>query len=373
MRYPSIDILRTIAIFVMVFVHFGENLSGYGVPFAGFGAPLFAFLSGVSYRLWVNGQQRKGVDEELISKISIRRGLFVFGVGIAFNVLVWLPEDTFNWDVLTMIGTALLVLNLIRSLPLPVPVVMAVMLVLISPILRDMAEYNAYWVNKYYEHDMTLSDITIGFLSVGYFPIFPWLAFSLMGYVVAVLMFGDASESDPAPGTADDDADSVAALRLPFILGTSLVLLSMALLIGRNYLPDPIAKRYLGGWHMFPPTIEYVCGTLGMALLLFGVLHHVVDRNPRSRQWTGLLRIAKTFSRYSFTIYILHHVVHLYPLWLYALLQGQEPTTFWASALPVHISLPLGLLFMICCYFTLNWLGPERRIGIESWMRWLCD
>ena len=93
MRYHSIDILRMVAIFVMVIVHFGENLSGFDFALAGFGAPLFAMLSGASYRLWINGQATLGVDEEQISKISIRRGLFVIGVGFAFNILVWLPEE----------------------------------------------------------------------------------------------------------------------------------------------------------------------------------------------------------------------------------------------------------------------------------------
>src|SRR6476620_5610607 len=133
MRYSSIDILRTIAIQVMVFVHFSENLSGYTPPITGLGAPLFAILSGVSYFLWVRGQQARGRSEEEISKVSIRRGLFVFGVGIAFNVLIWMPEGTFNWDVLTLIGSALLILNLVRNLPVPMIIFSAVLVLLVSP------------------------------------------------------------------------------------------------------------------------------------------------------------------------------------------------------------------------------------------------
>ncbi len=41
MRYASIDILRTIALVVMVLVHFSDNLAGAVLPIAGFGAPLF--------------------------------------------------------------------------------------------------------------------------------------------------------------------------------------------------------------------------------------------------------------------------------------------------------------------------------------------
>ena len=89
MRYSSIDILRTFAIFSMVIVHFVENLSGSDFVPSGFGAPLFTFLSGVSYRLWLNSQEARGRSDADISKVTIRRGLFLFGVGFVFNVL-WL-------------------------------------------------------------------------------------------------------------------------------------------------------------------------------------------------------------------------------------------------------------------------------------------
>jgi len=68
-----------VAIFVMVWVHFVENLSGVIPSITGFGAPLFSFLAGVSYCLSIE-QQRERLSSEAISKISIRRGLFVFGV-----------------------------------------------------------------------------------------------------------------------------------------------------------------------------------------------------------------------------------------------------------------------------------------------------
>lgn len=362
MRFPSIDILRTFAIFVMVLVHFGENLSGFTSPFTGFGAPLFAFLSGVSYFLWVQGQLTRGASEEDISKVSIRRGLFVIGIGFAFNILVWLPEDTFNWDVLTFVGTALILLNGFHRLPPPITALAAVLALLVSPLLRGQADYAAYWVNGYFECDLTLSDVLIGFLCTGYFPIFPWIAFSLSGYVAAATLFAETDSDEPLPSL------------WPLVrLGAALIATSLLARLSRPYLPSPLANNYLGGWTMFPPTIEYVLGTLGMTLMLLGLTHRLIDHNPRALRWNGLLNIAKTFSRYSFTIYILHHVVHLWPLWIYGWANGYEPTHFWMKALPITTSIPLALAFLACCYGALRQLGPERTYGIESWMRWLCD
>lgn len=370
MRYSSIDILRTIAIAVMVMVHFAENLSGYIVPFAGLGAPLFAFISGVSYCLWLNGQRARGTSESEISKISIRRGLFVFGVGFAFNIFVWLPEDTFNWDVLTFIGMALILLSFVRRIPLSISVLIAILALFISPILRAMADWNSYWVNGYFECDLTLSDVLIGFLATGYFPIFPWIAYSLTGFVTASLLLAE-SEAEP-----DAELDSTASHPAPWrmmLLGAALLTTALITVQVRPYFPEMISKYVLGGWTMYPPTVEYVSGTLGMALLLFGVAHRWVDLNPRALRHEGWLNIAKTFSRYSFTIYVLHHLVHIWPLWIYAVATGYEPTYFWKNAMPTTVSLPLAFLFLACCYVALRWLGPNKSRGIEWLMRWLCD
>src|SRR4051812_1056538 len=89
MRYASIDLLRTLAIVLMVVVHFMENLAGVDWAPAGAGAPLFAFLAGVSFRLWARSEEAKGTPDAVIRLIAVRRGLFLFALGFAFNVCVW--------------------------------------------------------------------------------------------------------------------------------------------------------------------------------------------------------------------------------------------------------------------------------------------
>jgi len=357
------------AIVVMVMVHFAENLSGVHLPITGLGAPMFAFLAGLSYFLWVNGLEARGTTEEEISKRSIRRALFVFGVGFGFNIFAWLPEDTFNWDVLTCIGFALLLLNGLRRLPLVIPVLVAAISILISPLLRGIVDYSAYWVSGYFECDLTLSDVLIGFIATGYFPIFPWVAYSIAGLVTGSLMFNTSSELIELASPSN----AKSSFWPPFVAGGAMMATSGTLLAARPYLPEVISQRVLGGWNMFPPTIEYVLATMGMALLLFGWLHQVVDLNPTALRHKRILDIAKTFSRYSFTIYVVHHFVHLWPMWIYAYAEGKEPTIYWQKAMPVSLSLPLAVLFLVACYFALRRIGPDRRLGIEGWMRWLCD
>lgn len=378
MRYSSIDCLKTIAIVVMVLVHFAENLSGVQLPITGLGAPLFTFLSGLSYRLWVNGLEAKGTSEEEISKRSIRRGLFVFAVGFAFNIFVWLPEDTFNWDVLTMIGFALLVLNGLRRLPLEISIFLALGTILISPLLRGMADYQSYWVRGFFEVDLTLPDVLIGFLATGFIPIFPWISYSIAGLVTGTILFREQpSGLSGKPVVSSDSSNSFVSKLisnglLPVVTGCALMSFSGVLLASRPYLPKVLSTRFLEGWHMFPPTIEYVLATIGMASLLFGLTHRWIDRN-RSRFFTaGMLDVTKTFSQYSFTIYVVHHMVHLWPLWVYGFIMDHE-NYYWKEAMSLSWSLPLAVLFLVVCYFVLRRIGPDRRLGIEGWMRWLCD
>lgn len=364
MRYHSIDVLRTVAVFIMVLVHFGENLSGVISPMAGFGAPLFAFLSGVSYRLWVAGLEAKYVSDADIAKATLRRGLFVVAVGFLFNVVVWLPSDLFNWDVLTFIGAALLTLGAARKIPPPALATAACAAVLVSPVLRHLADYDAYWVNRYFEHDWTPSDVIIGFLATGYFPFFPWIAYSLTGFIVVGLIYDDASKTQP------NGAFPLAA----FFVGVGLFFFSMAALVVHALTTLAGERGMLGGWTMFPPTVEYVTGTLGLTIMSTASLYYFIDCRGILPHDGRILNVARTFSRNAFTLYVAHHVVHLWPLWLYAVVEGREPMAYWMKAIPASVSIPLAFVFLFCSYFILRGLERTDGVrGIEYWMRRLCD
>lgn len=361
MRYTSIDLLRTVAIALMVMVHFVENLSGLG-NFApgGYAAPLFTFLSGVSYQLWVSGQEARGRKDGEISKVTVRRGLFIFAVGFLFNVFVWLPEDTYNWDILTFIGAALVFLNLVRKLPGPIAILICVLVFAISPVLRAVTDYSAYWTLGYFKCDLTLSEVTLGFLVNGFFPIFPWIVYPIAGFVVASRLF---PESRRSAGT----------VRWLTIMGIGLFAAYGAATLLRPYSPTLVQDIWLKGWTMFPASAEYMLGTLGMALSALVAAHLLIDKSPRFDKESQIARITSTFSTHSFTIYILHHVVHLWPLWLYGLATSDDPTTYWMQALPPAWSWPLSFVFLFVCYFFLRFMEHARLPGMETIMRWLCD
>ncbi len=362
MRYLSIDILRTLAIFVMVQVHFVGNLSGFHHPTPeGFGAPLFAFLLGVGYFLWLNGPRVRNAKDAERSKISIRRGLFLFGTGILFNVFVWLPEDTFIWDILTFLGASLIILNGARKLPNSILLVICSLVFVISPILRVLTEYSTYWVNHTYEYDLTLSDVTLGFLVNGYFPIFPWIVYPIAGFLVTSLLMPPETTCTPA------------TLNRLTGIGVGLLGAWMTAKLLRPHSPPIVQKIWLEGWRMFPTSVEYMLGTLGIAITAFALLHRWVDATGSIPADSKLARIFTTFGPRALSIYVLHHLVHIWPLWIYGLVTGPEPTVHWQKALPTAVSWPLAFVFLVLCYGLLRWMERTGKPGMETLMRWLCD
>ena len=368
-RLASIDLLRTVAIVLMTLVHFVENLAGsYNIesgPFiganrywwmpTGFAAPLFTFLSGVSYRLWADAQASRGRDSEELSKITIRRGLFLILFGFAFNVLVWMPEDVFNWDILTLIGTAMLALDVARRTPPAVPIVACGLLIGLAPILRAVADYRAFWAAGYYDYDFTLADVVTGYLATGYFPVFPWLALPLAGFVAAPWIYGHAADRSP---------------RAALTIGGLLLAAAAVVMALRPMVPARLITHDRL-WAMFPPTTAYVLGTIGGGIVLTTILHRAIDGRRSGPGW--LERIAGAMSRHSLTLYALHHVAHVWPLWLVGFVTVGDPDTLWQVATPVPTAIAWAVAFLCLAAWLAERMDRPGTPSAESLLRWLCE
>lgn len=374
MRYASIDLMRTLAIILMVIVHFLENLSGAAWAPAGFGAPLFGFLVGVSYRIWLESRHARGVSDEQITKSTVRRGLLVFAIGIVFNITVWLPGDTFNWDVLTMIGSAILVLGMLRDLPSAVPILLAALLYTISPLLRIHSGYDEYWTNGYFDPDWTVSQLAMGYFVNGYFPVFPWLYFPLIGLVVGKSLFPTGEETptpatEKASGKGTEGGPEWDILRIPAFVGIGFALVWCGLRVLRLFPDSPLPTSILCGWTMFPASVEYMTGVTAFTLLLFSLSAWWVDGKHALDRFPGLLSFARTMSQHSFSIYVFHHLIHVWPLWIYGLWSGEKIDSFWQKAMPWPIALALVPVCIALCYLVFRWIERGKRTSLETLLR----
>ena len=370
-RYLSIDILRGVAILMMVQVHFVENLSFREASSAwlydatiwlGFlPAPLFTIVSGMSFGLWVRKLEAAGRSDADITHAAVRRGFFLFALGIVFNVVVWLPDDAFNWDVLTLIGVSLGFLAYARKLPLGVLVLICVAIVVLSPPLRVVGDYPEYWDNAAYEYDWTIRDVAFGFFANGYFPLFPWLAFPLAGFILGEVVF-------PLRERPLVSLKGLGAMGLLFMAAAAL---------GAKWgtkMPSLVAKHYTDGLTMYPASTLYVFALFGFAMFATALLHRDVDGNPRIVGTGPVFRFLRLWSSYSLTIYIVHHIVHLSPLWLYAVLTGRDDAKYyWRSAMSAPAATALAFAFIVVMHGVLLVLDRHRKFSIESAMRWICD
>ena len=111
----------------MVQVHFVNNLSSREAPWAWlydasnvlgcWPAPLFTFLAGLSLVLWLAKERALGKSEADLTKIVVRRGLFIFGAGITYAFFIWSPREVFDWDILPLIGASFVILAALRRMP----------------------------------------------------------------------------------------------------------------------------------------------------------------------------------------------------------------------------------------------------------------
>ena len=128
---------------------------------------------------------------------------------------------------------------------------------------------------------------------------------------------------------------------------------------------------------MFPASTSYLLRAIGLSTLSLCVLYFVVDkkRNEKthSRTYRKLIHSFGVISKHSLSIYLLHHAIHLWPLWMYGLLTAGEPTAHWQKLTPVFLSTALALLFCAVCVPAFLIIDKYRVPTVESVMRWIGD
>jgi len=344
-RLDSIDVLRALAILTMILVHFVENLSNdeHGYRFlwsladtlGSFSAPIFTFLVGASFAISLDRHRRRGQTESEIAVRTMRRALLIFLAGLLFQVFIWLPGAVFDWDILTFIGASIVVLWAIRNRSTGTVLAAVVGIVTVSPLLRDWTGYATHW-NSWveYVHDFSAGDVAFGFLVHGYFPLFPWLVFPLLGMLAGrhIVTRGDA----------------------PFLLpGVVLVAVATAgvLLSGSV---DGAPGWYVSAISFYPASTTFLAGTVGVILVLLWWLYGWLDAGdePPARPWMVFFR---RYSRYSLTVYVLHHMAHVWPLYAAVAWGGyRDIWRFYANAVSVPVAWLLAGVFIAVMYGVLT-------------------
>ena len=157
-RVLSIDVLRGFALICLVLIHFMIYFGNLGAistwPYfilqyalAGWGAAAFLMMMGMSQVL--SSKKLEAPDNMLLFKRALVRGCYLFAIGIVMLALTWGPYHLWDWDIMTLMGFATIVLFFCRFLPSWAIICSCIGLAAVTPLLRGTFDFATQWGCKF--------------------------------------------------------------------------------------------------------------------------------------------------------------------------------------------------------------------------------
>jgi uncharacterized membrane protein len=242
-RIAYIDWLRGFACLMMFQTHCYDSWLGGAARDSGFfklsqlggtlPAPLFLFLSGISFAIVTDKLRQKGVSADEIARTTIVRGGEIFLLGMLLRLQEFLlgqPSapwtDLLRVDVLNVIGVSLMMMGvacrisaagghpeprrLRRATIVTATVCAAAIAVFTPPLWTNWRPHSlAWWLESY------INGVhTFGKPQPWLFPIFPWAAFAFVGLAVGSLLLSEWARKKQAPALALAGLSGIALIAL---------------------------------------------------------------------------------------------------------------------------------------------------------------
>lgn len=389
LHYRSIDVLRTCSLIEMVIVHFMDYLStptkkAYYVEWGCFGAPMFLFLSGLCYHIGIESRFRQlnkndGDGMSTVRWKFVKRGACLCIVGAAIVATSQFFLLALECDAIVTSGLMQIILALFlweKSSKFLIFAYLSV--ILLTPVIRDVATTDVYWDYEDFEirhpeQNYTLLDVIKLHLVVGYFPLFPYASFSILGLLIGRVLVPRHSSSN---GNEYKDKEIINLVRASRVRNISIF--GAALYgIGKWLARIDSDHAYLGGWTTYQLTFPSCIGKTGRVLVGFGLVSYVVDFRVHKKGSTIAAVTSSIVGRYSkapLTIYFLHSAVIFWPMrfagWLYDVDDWWDE--YGSDVMETRQAVIVGLFFILFMYFVLGWIDQWRLPRIEHAMQWLC-
>jgi uncharacterized membrane protein len=210
-------------------------------------APLFIFLSGISFALVTERLREKGATPSKIAKTTIRRGAEIFALGLLFRVQEyalgyrWVPwTDLLRVDILNILGLSMILMGVLcwlsadrspanaSALPQAVAasrtrgifagLLAATLVAMATPLLWTI--YRPLWLPWPLESYINGVHV-LGKPQYWLFPLFPWSAFAFVGLVVGFFLFTNIARRYEALSFAALGGTGILACLLSIKLDTS--------------------------------------------------------------------------------------------------------------------------------------------------------
>lgn len=328
-RRPHLDWLRGVAVLIMIEGHTldswtrisDQQLPAYqwSVVLAGFGAPLFLFLAGITLMLAAGGRLRKGTARSEVTRAAFRRGAWILALAFLFRLQSFLisggefPRSLLKVDILNVMGVSMLIGAVgwmavrTSSARAALFILLTVAAAMLTPLVRQSALLSG------------LPDPLEGYLvplrGLTNFALFPWAGFLTAGCAVGTWL--DAYSSGKDEG------------RLPIRLAIGGAVVGTA-----GYLCSLLPPLYPeSDFWTSSPTFFFI----RLGLLLLGL----TAADVLSRFWRAAP--LQQFGRASLFVYWVHVEM------VYGVLSA-----------PIHRRLPFTLAVIACAFFSVAMYGLVR-------------
>ncbi len=319
-RIESIDIIRGIAMVIMAldhtrdYFHIGANLDDpmnlatttpllyFTRWITHFCAPIFIFLSGTSIYL----QSLRKTKKEL-GVFLIKRGLWLIVAEWVIIAFAWTFNPFYNvvpFQVIWAIGISMFIMGLLILIRLPFHFILALGVILVFghnllDIPESATDFKAgFWWDIFHHGVFATYEFSTNHYAMLVYPFPPWTGVMMLGYCTGVFFTSKYDEAQRK--------------KLLTGIGLGLIVFFVALRFSNLY-GDPVdwssQKNVLYTFLSFmkvskyPPSLLYLCITLGPALLLLAFIEKIKN---------GFTNTMVVFGRTAFFYYIIHiYLIHL--------------------------------------------------------------
>ena len=196
-RLWEIDLLRGIALYIMIIFHFLYDLnyfsvthyhlySGYFSYLAQLTASVFVVLAGVSLSIGYAKAKQKQLSMKDIRINFIIRGVKIFGLGMCITLITFIaiPERFVIFGVLHLIGVSIILSVLFLNYH-HLNYLLGVLFIAIGLYLRTIT-FDFNWF-------IPLGLLPHQFYTIDYFPLLPWFGVVLFGIALGKTLYPDAN------------------------------------------------------------------------------------------------------------------------------------------------------------------------------------
>ena len=323
-RVPSIDVLRGLIMVIMALDHVRDFFFASSLRHASsvaldptnmetttpglfftrwithFCAPVFVFLAGTS--VYLMGQRKTKTQ---LALFLIKRGVWLLLVEVLVITLAWTFNPLYNaiiLQVIAAIGISMIVLGLLVRLPFAWLFVLGLVIAMGHNLLAYPPFHPrvcGFFCDLVYFANFSVYHISETRVVLIVYAFLPWTAVMILGYC-----FGKLYEQGMG---------STRRRRILILLGSTLCLLFLLLRLINVYGdPQPWSVQTRGSVYTFlsflnankyPPSLDYLCMTLGPAVLLLAYLEKIQNR---------LTAILNVYGRVPMFYYILHlYLIHM--------------------------------------------------------------